>query len=489
MWPFSSRKPRTTAHTQRHRNSFHPCLEILEDRCLLSGGVLDPTFGTGGIVNHYYGNLNQYSAVATYPQEGTLNDGKIVVAGPDSGAYGVVRYNLDGKLDYSFGSYGLATTKIGTNARAYAVAVQPDGKVLVAGYPDLVRYNANGSLDTTFGKNGEAAISFANTAQAMILQPDGKIVVVGVTTNALALARYNANGSLDASFGKGGTETVPFASQFDIPKVALDAGTGPLDPNAGKIIVAGEVGGNVVVVRFNSNGGLDASFGTGGVSSTVLPENEPPALAVQSDDRIVVMETGNLKSFDLVRLNPDGTPDATFGSGGFANPTLPFNFTVASSVAIQADGRIVVAGAASGNVVLAHYNAADGSLDASFGNNGIAVAAVTSSKTLAETMAMALEPDGRIVVTGNGSNANGVTTFVVRYLATGPQIGSFTANPNPATAGSNVTLTAANVAALNPNTTVKQVAFYTDSNGDGKLEPGTDALLGYAVQTSPGSGC
>jgi len=162
---------------------------------------------------------------------------------------------------------------------------------------------------------------------------------------------------------------------------------------------------------------------------------------------------------------------------------LPTN-EFARAVTIQPDGQIVVAGVrdtAFGRAfMVAHYNA-NGSLDTSFGIAGETLVHVRNDQ-----MAVALEPDGRIVVAGPGIVGGGTNFALVRFLAAGPQIGSFTASANPATAGSPLTLIASNIIDLNPGATIAQVAFYVDSNGDGKLEPGTDTLLGYGTQTSPG---
>jgi uncharacterized delta-60 repeat protein len=225
-----------------------------------------------------------------------------------------------------------------------------------------------------------------------------------------------------------------------------------------------------------------------------------PSVAVQSDDRIVVagtvnnLQTGN-DDVGLDRLNPDGTLDASFGTGGVVvTPTPSYEFVMA--VRIQADGKIVAGGSETsdgtlGNNALmaARYNA-NGSLDASFGVNGFATAApgTSSSGYAAKAQGLALEPDGRIIVAGAsyaGTSSTGNNSFsLVRFLAAGPQISSFTASPNPVTAGSSVTLTAANITNGNPNSTITQVAFYVDSNGNGVLDSG-DTLLGYGTQTSP----
>jgi uncharacterized delta-60 repeat protein len=495
----------------------------LEDRCLLSGGILDPTFGTAGIVTTTVGtqNYSVANAVATYPNSGTANDGKVVAAGfattglkrvggvtqPDDD-FAVVRYNPDGSLDKSFGGTGLVTTDLGTpQDEAFDVLVQPDGKVVAAGWDAnnqfaLVRYNADGSLDTSFGggtAKGKVLTSVsqgsADRAFALALQPDGKLVVAGVTepkntTNEdLALVRYNTDGSLDTSFGTGGKVTQHFTNP-----VVTNAGQGmdlAIYPNTssqdpGKIVVEAQLNtGPVVVVRCNTNGSLDHSFGNGaGYVTLGTLGNLTAALTIQSDDRIVVAGTSkgvSTSQIGLARLNPDGTPDATFGSGGFV--LTPASSTV-GAIALQSDGKIVIAGNQDGNFLVARYNARDGSLDATFGSNGIALSTGISSYGKVD---LALEPDGRLIVFGSSGNG-GISSFALaRFLATGPQVGSFTASPNSPPAGSSVTLTAGNVVDPNPDGTVTRVAFYVDSSGGGSLEPGTDTLLGYATLSSPGT--
>jgi uncharacterized delta-60 repeat protein len=450
-----------------------PGLEILENRDVPSGGVLDPTFGTNGVVTTDVAsdNASFASAVATYPKEGTANDGKIVAVGVVTGnnqaqAMAVVRYNLDGSLDTSFGGSGQVTTSVGS-AREGAgdVIVQPDGKVVVAGWTGgissnfaLVRYNADGSLDTSFGTGGKVTHQFSAPLAA------------------------NIHGGID---------------------LAIDPSTNPLDSNAGKIVVAAQLGtdtslGPMVVLRLNTNGSPDTSFGSNGagyVSITTLNGGDVAAVAVQSDDRIVVAginpgtpNTG--QNIGLARFNPDGTPDATFGSGGFVDAPLPNN-EKARSLALRPDGKIVVAGDTdnlsqpngSHQFMVARFNAADGSLDTSFGTGGLAVS--TGFNVDVDKVDMALEPDGRIVVAGTIpflSSVSGNHFALARFLAAGPQVDSVVA----ATVGSLVTLTASNVVPLDPGSTVTQVAFYQDSNGDGVFDTG-DALLGYGSRSSAGT--
>jgi uncharacterized delta-60 repeat protein len=204
---------------------------------------------------------------------------------------------------------------------------------------------------------------------------------------------------------------------------------------------------------------------------------------VQPDDRIVLAGSASVApgyDIGLARLNPDGTLDASFGSGGIVVTPLPTQ--QAAALAIQSDGKLVVAGEASNNLLVARYNTADGSLDTAFGNNG--VAATSGVTVLPHKVGAALEPDGRIVVAGTQDHSFGFA--VARFLAAGPQIGSFTASPNPVSAGSDLTLTAGNITDPNPGATITQVAFYLDANGDGVLTA-ADTLLGYGTRNPEGT--
>jgi uncharacterized delta-60 repeat protein len=502
-----------------HRHAFRPRLEILEGRCLLSGGILDPSFGTNGIVTTRVTpfDLSYGDAVATYPNAGTVNDGKVVVAGAAFGLNGkqiqdmaIVRYNLDGSLDSSFGGSGEVTTSLGSSSGASDVLVQPDGKVVVAGSTGgtgsnfaLVRYNVDGSLDTSFGGRAKGKVttdinSSNDYGWTMALQADGKIVVAGTTspknsstTTDLALVRYNANGSLDSSFGTGGKVTRHFAAPVAASihggiDLAIDPSTNPLDPYAGKIVVAAHLtDSSDVVARLNTTGTADTTFGSNGagyVSISTLNNGDVVAVTVQSDDRIVVAginpgTTSTGSDIGLARFNPTGTPDATFGSGGMVVSPLP-NLERARSLTLQPDGKIVVAGDShdlSGNgtdpFMVARYNATDGSLDTSFGTGGIALS--TGFNVNADKVDVALEPDGRIVVVGTAPF--GTSIALARFLAAGPQIGSFTASPNPVAVGSTLTLTVlnSNITDANPNSTTTQVEFYYYDAGGNKVSLGT----------------
>ncbi|TMA63675.1 MAG: hypothetical protein E6J68_11440 [Deltaproteobacteria bacterium] len=263
-------------------------------------GDLDPAFGTGGqVVTPIFNGYDVASALVLQP------DGKLVAAGHAYNAsntvFALVRYNTDGSLDGSFGTGGKVTTAIGTGSGATALVLQPDGKLVAAGYASsagkttfaLVRYNASGSLDASFGTGGKVTTpigSVDDEAFALVLEPDGKLVAAGYSdrgsNNAVALVRYNANGSLDTSFGTGGKVTTAIGSVDDEVFALV------LQPD-GKLVAAGYTSGAnstaFALVRYNADGSLDTGFGTGGKGTTAIGsiDDEAFALVLQPDGKLV----------------------------------------------------------------------------------------------------------------------------------------------------------------------------------------------------------
>jgi uncharacterized delta-60 repeat protein len=377
-----------------------------------SDGGLDLNFGTGGRVTTDL----ELSALAIQ------SNGKIVVAGPNHSLrqLGLARYNIDGSLDTTFGSEGQLRTDFFGGYRSDLV-LQPDGKIVVVSntFPGnfwLARYNSDGSLDGTFGMSGKVAIDF-NLTRAVALQPDGKLVVAGSSSgNQPVLCRYNSDGSLDSSFGAGGRMATGFTGQA----LALQSD--------GRIAVAGFVSitpsyADFALARYTADGSLDMTFGTGGQVITAFYPNydywsgAAYAVALQSDGKIVAAG-GDLvdeSGLRLARYNSDGSLDTTFGIGGKVTDGVD-----ASSLAIQSDGKIIIGTFPFGDAAVIRYNN-DGSLDRTFGNAGYASGDGGS--------ALALQSDGKIVAVSRYSLARYNNSLpILRFdTASVPLGGSFTA--------------------------------------------------------------
>lgn len=499
MWFLSSRKSQSA--TPVRRVSFRPRLEALEGRCVPSSGPFDPTFGSGGVVTTDFNGGNDYgNALVLQP------DARILVAGQvaaSSGTqFGLARYTLGGTLDQTFGSGGKSAAKVSGYAQAAALYANTgtgnDGKVVLAGWVqtspkttnglafELARYNANGSLDTSFGNKGTLTTGNGpHTAQAVLIQPDGKIVAAGTATDPsvpgsnhfeFTLVRYNVNGTLDATFGSGGKVTTQLGKDdSEILGATLQAD--------GKIVVAGysrDSSGFIefTLGRYNTNGTTDMAFGQNGF--TFFSVNAVSSggtygarcVALQADGKIVAAGGAQYNDSVLARFNSNGSLDSTFNSTGIVRGA---NLGSLDAEAIQPDGKIVVTNGSS----ITRYSS-DGGLDTTFDGTG----AATSPIGIA---GLAIQPlDGRIVAAGSAMGSKNQDFAGARFLANGPVIGSFTVSPNPVTSGSTSTLTVSNITDPNPSANITQVAIYLDSNGDGRLESSIDTLVGYATQTSPG---
>jgi uncharacterized delta-60 repeat protein len=513
-WLHSSTRRLRPSRPWRGRPSVRPLLEQLEDRLTPTAGVLDPTFGAGaGYVLSSVGGTT--SAVAVQ------SNGQIVTAGSIASStkstisdFSVTRYNADGSLDTSFGTGGYTDTnftpnKVANNlyeSAADAVAIQSDGKILAAGKESIftaktglwastfamARYNANGTLDTTFGNNGEVVTAGDAGASSIVVQADGKILTSG--SNNL-LVRYNANGSLDTTFGSGGKVATNFSGPLLIqPDGKIVVAGSLVDPANGKQEFA--------VARFNADGTADSSFGSGGEVTTQVGSlgSYFGGVALQADGKIVVSGYGSMilpnGSPCLVRYNADGTLDTTFGTSGngIVNVPDPGSWTSNQrvSVEVQSDGKIVATqllGNSSTHAFGVVRVNSDGSLDTSYGNGGWAT---VGSGYVSSLFASTLEPDGRLLLVGSSSIA--ADRVLIRLLQSEPEIGSFTANPNPVASGSSTTLTASNITDGNPNSTITQVTFYYfDANGNkvvlgtGTADGSGDWILNFTVNLASGS--
>jgi uncharacterized delta-60 repeat protein len=430
---------------------FEPVVERLEDRCLLSAGFLDPTFGGNGMVTTNFSLPNSFDQawdVAAYPGTGAGADGKIVAVGTTvtgvlrNGTvdydFALARYNPDGTLDAGFGQGGKVTTAMGSGMD-HALSVELVGnKILVGGYAEgygfaLARYNDDGSLDTTFGNQGKV-LTKVNGGVGLNMKVDaaGNIVMAGVDgKGALVLIRYTANGTLDPTFGTRGIATTALSESLSGTFGTLDlaitpASAGPA--NAGTIVVVGQ-GRNtssLFVARYTTAGRLDTSFDNGGV--LVLPGPVgPPSVAIQNDGRIVVSYDSDA-DLQLLRLNTDGTFDTSFEGDGQVT-TVRSGTQWANSIAIQPDGKIVVAGTEfDPAVMVAHFLVArylaTGQQDTTFGTGGIGVSPDGASRS-AHSGEIAVQGNGKIALAGwteiRAPNSGNVPDFAVaRFLGDAP---------------------------------------------------------------------
>ncbi len=389
-----------------------------------TNGSLDNTFGNGGIVTMAIGTSSLLFSVAIQ------SDGKIIAVGTiyttksqSMPKMCLVRFTTNGSLDNAFGI--VTTTNTGKKTclddRGNATAIQSDGKIIVAGTSDqkyaLIRYNTNGSLDATFGIGGIVATDIWYAINSIAIQSDGKILAAG---QGSPLIRFNTNGSLDPTFGNGGSAIIGGDAIANAVTIQND----------GKIIVACESQGGAYIslLRFTANGTLDSSFGFNGIATKSGLGGR--ALAIQSDGKIAVAGFSKNSSpygydFALVRYNTNGSLDSTFGTGGIVSTAIS-DFAIAEAIAIQSDGKILLAGwsnTADGGFVLARYNT-NGSLDNTFGNNGIVN---TNISDYAQANSLIIQSDGKIIA--GGYNISGsdfaLNLTVVRYKINGSLDSSF----------------------------------------------------------------
>jgi uncharacterized delta-60 repeat protein len=389
-------------------------------------GKFDPAFGTGGVVTSGP-NIPVFLASGVATQA----DGKIVAVGDNANTSGlvVIRYNPDGSLDQSFGSGGVVNTLVGAFDFYGSVAIQLDGKIVVAGqetdpvtFQDnilVVRYNPDGSLDQSFGSGGIVTTAlpnaqnffmgsstfFASPSNAVTLTKDGKILVVGTAAiatsfgsqdNGQVIAEYDQHGNLVPGFGSGGLViTTSFTDSAGNTFTSLEVNGVAVD-RRGRILVAG----NDLLARYNPDGSLDQTFGFQGAVTNVFgvagsnvfaPVGQSAnAVAVRPDGKIVVagsaIDPESLStSFAVEQFNPDGSPDLNFASRGIAlwgTADGFFNVLNATSLVLQPSGDIVVAGSESTDLFSNSLGIIrlrpNGTFDPSFGSNGVATANTNS---------------------------------------------------------------------------------------------------------------
>ena len=336
-----------------------------------TSGALDPTFAQGGVAAIEFGDDScSIRAIALQP------DGKILLAGakyiyPTGNDFFVVRFHPNGTLDTSFDNDGWTSTHFTQHNAARSIALQADGKIVVVGQSNrpvdvyevdvaLARYNPDGSPDTSFSDDGKLITQFRASAfaYAVAVQPDGKIIVGGdsrLNANSghadFSLLRYNADGSLDSTFGTAGKVVTDFNGRHSSGRSLA------ILPN-GQILLGGETIGatsrpDFALACYQPNGALDLSFGTSGKVTTDFNGRydyigETSSLAVQPNGKIIlagsIWLTEDNYDFALARYNANGSPDASFGTGGKVITDFGSFGDMITAVTLQADGRIIVVG-------------------------------------------------------------------------------------------------------------------------------------------------
>ena len=424
---------------------------FMSPRSYAAPGDLDPTFGGDGLVTTGF-PVPAGSPPGTHPCGESRRlvlqpDRRIVAAGPSCTDFALARYHPDGSLDTTFSGDGLQSTEFGhLGSGAYALAQQPDGKLIAAGtsnpsyLPDgddvfaLARYLPDGALDTSFSGDGRQTTDFegtwGDTARAVIVHPDAKITAVGIrgergAFHDVAIARYNPDGSPDSTFSADGKQVTDLGQCGHNTGGALAAA---LQPNGHLVVAASEMSclgpgpgaADLVLFRYNPDGTRDSTFSGDGKQLTPLYAGGKAALALQPDGKILAAAAARGVDFGLVRLNPDGSPDRTFSGDGLQTtgflPGTGAGSTsdTTSGLALQRDGKILAAGQAvrsyeTGSqssidavgyefqLALARYHA-DGTLDSSFCGDG---RQMTNFGGAQGAHAVAVQPDGRILTVGD----------------------------------------------------------------------------------------
>jgi uncharacterized delta-60 repeat protein len=392
-------------------------------------GILDPILGGTGVVTTDLGPAHSRIDAAT--DVGLLSDGRLAAVGWSyDGGYvssdGVLAvFDADGDPDPTFSGDGLVTIDLGGFEEAYGVVHQPGLGIVVVGWADgelfATRYELDGDLDLTFGVNG--IVRFAPGGESgyaweVALDDLGRIVMAGQIGSDVLVTRLEADGDVDDTFGTDGIARADLPGSVFGESVSFDAASG--------IVVAAWGSPGFHVVRFTEVGAVDTGFGAGGVASVDLAGNEHAIEAtIDAAGRIVAVGRaydGAAGSMVVARFDDAGTPDPTFG-GGDGLVLASVNGTssdVASGVAIDSDGRIVLAGTAQTwsarvNDFVVVRLLDDGSFDPSFGGDGIEITNLGDDD---QAFAVVVDPAGGIVAAGMGGPRQDLV--LARYLAAEP---------------------------------------------------------------------
>jgi uncharacterized delta-60 repeat protein len=393
---------------------------------------LDPSFAGSGKVTIDAGDIRDVgTGVAVHPDGGVIVLGYAIRPGQLSDLI-VTRLRPDGRPDATFGTSGRVT--LPNHGSAGGAVVQPDGRILVASSP-TVRLLANGTMDTTW----RAAEPYGG---GIAVQSDGFVLTGGYANDGPYIARMRTDGSLDAGFGVGGRARVEFVSPPD--EFGMQSLSGIVVQRDGRIVVSGMLGypgfiseptSNLVLVRFTATGQLDTTFGDGGrvVADTSAGNWTPADLLLQGDGRIVAVgyvwtdgPTG-WQEMALARYRSDGSPDPSFGTGGVALVRPPptddprgmswASGSMATAAAIDAAGRLVVVGRMmgfnQGDVAVTRITTR-GAVDTTFNGGGWVRTDLSGEND--EANAVAVQPDGKIVVVATSDVMHAGDIVVLRFV-------------------------------------------------------------------------
>jgi len=410
--------------------------------------VLDETFGNNGLVTRDINGLRNITELVN--QIAIQNDGKIIAIVPNfpNNSYffnniTLVRYQINGGLDSSFGNNGVVVSDFkeynSQHAKPYTVNVLENGKILVCGdyygtyenvsetYNFLIQYNSNGDLDSSFGINGKATGVFGQVISVAI-QKDGKIlatgsigpIVGGIYQKLFSVARYQSNGTIDSSFGVDGMASVVYdsVSYNDLAYVVNIQ-------NDQKILLGGYTYKSpneyyLALVRLKADGNLDSSFGSNGKVATLFDEGFVGGIyciVVQDDGKIII--SGG-RDYDFVRYNNNGGIDSTFGVYGKVK-VAGISSSGTQSMVLQKDGKFLKCGTAFLQGAFNQFQimrfSNNGRIDSSFGTNG---AVNTDFDTSTAASCIALQSNGNVIVGGlttyyyNGNSTGDLA--MVRYI-------------------------------------------------------------------------
>ncbi|HEX6116934.1 MAG TPA: hypothetical protein VFY99_07515 [Solirubrobacterales bacterium] len=366
-------------------------------------GELDPTFGSGGTVVTDLGAIEVITDVALQP------DGKIVVAGSATGRILVARYNPDGSLDPTFSDDGFVVTSFGMGAGGWSVALQPDGKIVVAGSTStgpgpqnlaLLRYNADGSLDASFDGDGMlfTDLGASEVSTGIALGPSGNIVVSARNFSGdpedLVTVRYGSDGSLDGTYGAGGVATTDLGGDERAESLVVEAD--------GKVVVGGFIVGagtaDLVVARYSAIGAPDPTFDGDGVAIADSGAFDIGfSLAAQNDGYLLggLVAAGLNETPAIARFTNGGALDPGFAGGGFTLLDLGPEGQAPVNLLTQPDDSVLFTPGTSDFEV--GRLTPLGRLDPTFGTGGIASVDFGADAAI---NALALQPDGQIVGAG-----------------------------------------------------------------------------------------